>query len=498
MGTITLNPTNPADMNPQVEPHLISWSGLLEMRNTGTLIPGQWYRITDYVTTVNSYTNPNARSAGHGFDILVMAESEGALCETAYAVRRKGDTYFRDARIEAWELRYRLDNVQWSEQKGTYMSCEGYSFTKLGTVDIDGTTYILWKGDNTFYEDWDQYAVTEDEEEGTAVLAYSGEDEPGDEVGSIEAVGTITEEGKGTIIWMKDEFGNECPYDFKNIQFKRWLCTDGIDGREGLDGLYMVANPNNLPQDLTVDDEEDFIWAFTFSSDNSGGEQEDYSLGGHNVHDNVFKPKSDGSLANNVMYGEYNYANSFGVDCYDNSWGNSCYDNSWGNYCYYNSWGNSCQYNSWGNSCYDNSWGNSCSRNSWGNGCDNNSWGNYCYSNSWGNDCDNNSWGNSCQYNSWGNDCRRNSWGNNCFSNSLGNYCYYNSWGNEVTYTTVFDGVQYTQITTEKVKYAQVLNGVAGTSSSKLTLTFAANKSYTQVACLTTAGVPKIQVPGDL
>ena len=62
----------------------------------------------------------------------------------------------------------------------------------------------------------------------------------------------------------------------------------------------------------------------------------------------------------------------------------------------------------------------------------------------------------------------------------------------------MFEGVQYTQITTENVKNVQVLNGVAGTSSSKLTLTFAANKTYTQVAAMTSAGVLKIYVPGDL
>jgi hypothetical protein len=62
----------------------------------------------------------------------------------------------------------------------------------------------------------------------------------------------------------------------------------------------------------------------------------------------------------------------------------------------------------------------------------------------------------------------------------------------------VFDGVQYTQITTAKVKNIQVLNGLAGTSSSKVSLNFAANKNYTQVATKTSAGALKIYVPGDL
>jgi hypothetical protein len=31
----------------------------------------------------------------------------------------------------------------------------------------------------------------------------------------------VASPGKGVIYYMKDEHGNECPYDFKNIQFQR-------------------------------------------------------------------------------------------------------------------------------------------------------------------------------------------------------------------------------------------------------------------------------------
>jgi hypothetical protein len=34
-----------------------------------------------------------------------------------------------------------------------------------------------------------------------------------------------TTNGKGVIYYMKDEWNNECPYDFKNIQFKRYAIT---------------------------------------------------------------------------------------------------------------------------------------------------------------------------------------------------------------------------------------------------------------------------------
>ena len=497
-----------------------TWAELKALRDGAGLKAGQWYRITDFVTTVNPYTNQNARSAAHAFDVLVMALSASVLCEDAYAVLHSGDTYFASSKLEAWQLRYTIDNVQWSLKAGVYATdSEDYSFVKEGTIEVDGTTYILWKGDTMFSEDWADYAVSLDENVDSPMYAYYGPDdfdpEEPEETGTIATVTTETNNGKGTILWMKDEFGNECPYDFKNVQYKRYLTTDSVSGRDGLGGKYMVADPNNCPQGLSVEDTEDFIWAYTFSSDNAGGDQTDFSLGGHNVHDNVFKPYG-ALLPNNVMFGEYNYGNSFGFDCYNNSWGNDCYYNSWGNGCSGNSWGNGCYGNSWGNGCIDNSWGNYCYRNSWGNsnrynswGNSNqyNSWGNGCYGNSWGNYCQYNSWGNYCQYNSWGNNCynnswgnsnRYNSWGNDCYYNSWGNDCYNNSWGNNVTQTTVFDGVQYTQITTENVKNAQVLNGVAGTSSSKLTLTFAANKTYTQVAAMTSAGALKIYVPGDL
>ena len=511
------------ELRPQVKPVKATYEEMTEMRDQGKLIPGQYYQITDYVTTVNEPLNPNARSAGHPFDILVRADSADTLNEQAWAVKHEGDTYFEDARLEAWELKYRLDNVQWSKQAGTYVTDEekGYTFLVVGDITLSGHTYKLLQGFGMYVEDWSDYALMETVAEGEQIICYYGVPEEFDPeepevVGTASGVEEVTESGRGTITWMKDEHGNECPYDFKNMQFKRWMTTDSVSGREELGGKYMVADPDNCPQGLSVEDTEDFIWAYTFSSDNSGGEQTDFSLTAeHKVRDNVMNPY-DGGLPNNVMFGEHNYGNSFGANCYDNSWGNYCYYNSWGNYCQHNSWGNRCQYNSWGNYCQNNSWGNGCSRNSWGNnnwynswgnGCYGNSWGNECYYNSWGINCYYNSWGNGCQhnswgnnnwYNSWGNGCQYNSWGNNCYCNSWGNECYYNSWGNNVTTTTVFDGVQHTQITTENVKNAQVLNGVAGTSSSKLTLTFAANKTYTQVAAMTSANALKIYVPGDL
>ena len=123
-------------------------------RDNGQLVPGQWYRITDYVTTT---VQADTRSAGHQFDVIVMALTENTLSEDAYADYHEGDTYFHNtsnnnkyhADLNKWQLRYRLDN---------------------------DTNRFAWASSN----------------------------------------------GKGVIYYMKDEWYNECPYDFKNIQFKRY------------------------------------------------------------------------------------------------------------------------------------------------------------------------------------------------------------------------------------------------------------------------------------
>ena len=166
------------------------WASLKEMREHGNLQQGQWYRITDFVTTT---AQRDTQSAGHPFDILVMALDAATLCETAFAASHENDLYFAAANLEAWELMYCLDN---------------------------DTERFAW----------------------------------------ADAVN-----GKGVIYSMKDEWGNKCGYDFKNIMFKRCYCEpDAFDGC----GAY-IAIPNMIvgPDEdyLNLQDENDFIYLYTFS-----------------------------------------------------------------------------------------------------------------------------------------------------------------------------------------------------------------------------------------
>lgn len=193
-----------------LQPIALTYAELKALRDSGKLVPGQYYRITDYVTMVTA-TSPSTRSAGHPFDIIVMALDATTLSEKAWAIQHDGDEYFKDARLEAWQLKYTLDN--------------------------DSHNY-----------NW-----------------------------------ADTEQGKGVIYEMQDEWGNRCPYDFKNIQYKRWKAA--IKDHEedpyvptGIAGAYYAQYPAVSGDVVVATDEEDFIWAFTFSSDDKATEQTDISL----------------------------------------------------------------------------------------------------------------------------------------------------------------------------------------------------------------------------
>ena len=382
----------------------ILYSDLKDLCDNNKLIPGQKYRITDYITTtLQEYT----QSAGHQFDIIVEALSENTLSEDAKAIQNENDGYFDDANLEAWELKYCLDN---------------------------DTNRFAWADDN----------------------------------------------GKGVIYYMKDEFNNECPYDFKNIQFVRYKLNPPTVGG------YNYEWQNKLSENVNKmfeNNQLSYIWhafnssvhywdtfrdvfstrteetkAFYTFSNVINDEISDKSL--TNVcYSNVIKEsyiKGVLILNNNIFFSENinfnchsnsfgnncNY-NSFGDSCHSNSFGDSCHSNSFGNSCYTNSFGNNCNTNSFGNSCHYNSFGNNCYSNSFGDSCYHNSFSNSCYSNSFGNSCESNSFGNSCNSNIFGDYCHINSFGNSCYFNSFGNFCHYNSFGNNCDYNGFYDDSSY-------------------------------------------------------
>lgn len=267
-----------------------------------------------------------------------------------------------------------------------------------------------------------------------------------------------TENGKGVIYRMIDEWNNDLPYDFKNIMFKRYeLNAPELYEASGND--YWIQKLSENIRAMFDSNCQAFIWSglygqdkyweddyeavmstptgrsrffYTFSDDSDI--PFDSSLGS-TCCDNVMH--SDYRLPNNVFFGGgEHYGNRFGSNCYDNSFSSECLNNTFGSDCCENCFGVSCSYNTFGNNSSHNSFGYECHYNNFGNRFNYNSLGDECINNSFGNASEYNGLGMGSSFNAFGNGCSFNGFGRYCQYNRLGNNCCYNSFGDKFFYNS--------------------------------------------------------------
>lgn len=468
----------------------ITYADLKALRQAGNLVPGTWYRITDYVCTT---TQDNTQSAEHAFDVIVRADDASHLNENAFAAHHEGDEYFANCKLEAWELKYCLDNdtnrFAWADdENGTgvifYMKDE---WNNECPYDFKNIMFQRWAIE--VCESCPSLVV--DSEDNTGGYYYGAKMLNGD---NVLANATYGEDSDWFYTFALKDLASDEWYDYTVVAHL---------GLKNDEGGEVACYDNHI-----VEGTDEY----------SSGKGEMAKMLNNIVFFNCYGDLSDTSYSDDYSYCNNNrflgncQSNTFGNNCgsntfgnyfQNNTFGNGCGSNSFGNECSYNSFGNNCGGNTFGNDCRQNSFGNDCVRNTFGNGFQNNSFGNYCVQNTFGNYCSWNSFGNYCQNNTFGNSCTYNTFGNGCYSNTFGNNFYQNSFGNYCNNITVFDGVYYCSVTggsqSAPVKNAQILNGTAGASSAnKLTIAFAANKAYTQVAAKNTAGNLKIWNPADL
>lgn len=143
-----------------------TYADLKNMRDNGTLTPGMWYRITDYVCTT---TQSNTISAGNKFDIIVLATGTNSLSEQARAINhtpQEGETdYFANSNLSAWQIWYCLDNnttrFTWADStngKGVIYRMIDEWGNECG-YDFKNIMYVRYKliapvyeGDNVYYK----------------------------------------------------------------------------------------------------------------------------------------------------------------------------------------------------------------------------------------------------------------------------------------------------------------------------------------------------------
>ena len=235
------------------------------------------------------------------------------------------------------------------------------------------------------------------------------------------------ENGKGVIYRMIDEFNNDIPYDFKNIQFKHPNDTATYPHY-----YYTFASGN-------VEDNTDC--SLNISSMCYSNTIKNTTLKGENINETPM-------ILNQIIFiGTVCFSNTFGYDCNSNSFGSFCAYNTFGNACGDNTFGDGCVNNTFGSIYENNIFGNYCQFNTFGNDYSNNTFGSNYENNTFGSSYKNNIFGDNYQYNTFGygyarntfgssytsntfgNGISRNIAGNNCWKNSFGNYCVGNTVG---------------------------------------------------------------------
>ena len=229
-----------------------TWSALKALRDGGNLVAGSLYRITDYVTTT---TQENTQSAGHEFDVVVLALSGDTLSEDAWAMLHDGDTYFANSNLSAWKVWYCLDNdtarFAWADNRNyliTTNDSNNIKYYRNAGEDIVESGLYAWIG---FFDDSDIYLYTKVETPNTGDKLY---DDVGDEAGLN--VKLVSNDGRGVIYRMIDEFCNDLPYDFKNIQFPIPLTSGVYDSSsETSEYVYTFSTTveNGACEDLSLE-----------------------------------------------------------------------------------------------------------------------------------------------------------------------------------------------------------------------------------------------------
>lgn len=209
------------------EPEKITWSDLKAKKDNSQLVVGKQYRITDYTNSIiNTF---NTRSVDYvQFDIIVTAIRTNQLSENASACLKDNAYNTFSIDFSKWQLKYCLDNdterFAWADGKGIYINSTLY--TRYPSHDMGYGSYpICWVNNGT-------YKWTNKSNPSAGDYAYNYNTGGGSSY--ISSV-TTNGNGKGVIYWMRDEWGNECPYDFKNTQFNY------NDTRQGFGWRYVFT-----------------------------------------------------------------------------------------------------------------------------------------------------------------------------------------------------------------------------------------------------------------
>ena len=485
----------------------ITYSNLVTARNNNNLKPGTLYRITDYQCTT---TQENTRSAGHQFDIVLLALSEDKLAEEGWAMMHDNiyDVTFGDGVTRKCYLHYdELDDTLYvinidtllgviSDLNEVSINEENHTATTnlySTTLSEENLPYNYFQ--NSKLEAWKVWYCLDND---TSRFAWADDSVDESTPARIEMLRPVG----GNRILIRTQ---ENDTTISNIQYYAWMDGQSIyhtlsETPQSGDDIYGYIYPT--PSVSGHMDKYGEVVSFTPAHESTGGRGVIYRLIDEFNNDIKYDFKNilfkrtitdgqydengtetwcytlnvwynnicqDASIVGNTLPNDEGYISG----AYDNVFGyataNDLYldgvntftfvlgDNVMLSFdddgvyfgIYSNTIGNSFHNNTIGNDFALNTIGNDFSSNMIGNNFYSNMIGNYFYSNTIGTGFNANMIGNYFNFNTIG---------NNFFSNTIGDYFYSNTIGTKngntittidyVRYIRVEDGIQFVDITT--------------------------------------------------
>lgn len=286
----------------------ISYLDLYSKWENGDLIPGKQYKIIDYTAIVKK--SERYTSALNYFYIIVTADSKTQLNENARA-----------------------------------------------TIDSDSASYLYFKYCNL--DAWEiKYSLIND----SSRFEWANDTRDGENMPV----------GRGVIYYMKDEYGNEAPYDFKNILFLmskvNRINEDDvqIDTNQSHQQIYTNA-VNEFVYSVKTDGYDylrslfkfnnDTFFTYTFSTPEYNDDTVEPEV---KCKMNVIKPTIYNYYDSNVPHEQIMTLPSNVFICSSTS---GCYNNFVGDNCFSNIFHDGCEYNVLKNNSYGNALGKFCSYN---------------------------------------------------------------------------------------------------------------------------------------
>ena len=335
----------------------ILWADLKALRDTSELTPGMYYRITDYECTT---TQANTSSAGHVFDIIMLATANNQLSEKCWAAHHINDEYFINNNLNQWQLWYCLDNdatrFEWADTtngKGViYRLIDelgndlAYDFKNILYIKNNINYYTFQIKDNNIALD---ASITKTSEcYANKILSYTV-----DNIQKLNKIYFNTTSNK--LSCYLNTFNYNChdsTFGSKTYNIKLGIGCYNFTCREYLNNISCGNNCYNIST---------YMNSHISMGNNCYGNNFDVNARnifmGHSCYSNTFNTDSD-----NLFLGNNCYSNSF-VQSDNIILGNSCYNNSFGYYCNGITIGNNCHHNRFSNECLGITFGNCCTNN---------------------------------------------------------------------------------------------------------------------------------------